>query len=208
MRRLLGLLYRIDVSGTEHVPTSGPCIIVSNHESITDPWILCLATPRRVRFMAKAELWRYPVIRWVMESYGTFPVERGSGDTGAMQRAGELLAAGELLGMFPRGTSKPAGNRRWHRGAARLALAHGAPIIPVRIENTRQVLPRRRMRVVVGEAIVVERTRPTIAAAAPSHVRRKRRSRPSLERVERSRARRRDRGRPDGIALVDPGAHP
>ena len=151
MRRLLGLFDRIDVSvQLEHVPTSGPCIIVSNHESITDPWILCLATPRRVRFMAKAELWRYPVIRWVMESYGTFPVERGSGDTGAMQRAGELLAAGELLGMFPRGTSKPAGNRRWHRGAARLALAHGAPIIPVRIENTRQVLPRRRMRVVVG----------------------------------------------------------
>jgi 1-acyl-sn-glycerol-3-phosphate acyltransferase len=165
LRRVLGLLYRIDVSGVEHVPSSGPCIIVANHESVTDPWIVCLATPRRVRFMAKAELWKYPVIRWVMESYGTFPVERGSGDTGAMERAGELLEAGELLGMFPRGTSRPTGNRRWHRGAARLALAYGAPIVPVRIENTRQVLPRRRMRVVVGAPIHVERTRPTIAAA-------------------------------------------
>jgi hypothetical protein len=57
---------------------------------------------------------------------GTFPVERGSGDTGAMTRAGELLAEGAVLGMFPRGTSKPEGNRTWHRGAARLALAHGA----------------------------------------------------------------------------------
>ena len=56
-----------------------------------------------------------------MEAYGTFPVERGNGDTGAMARAGELLAAGEILGMFPRGTSRPAGNRQWHRGAARLA---------------------------------------------------------------------------------------
>lgn len=79
---------------------------------------------RRVRFMAKAELWRYPPVRWAMEAYGTFPVERGSGDTGAMTRAGELLAEGTVLGMFPRGTSNPAGNRTWHRGAARLASKH------------------------------------------------------------------------------------
>jgi 1-acyl-sn-glycerol-3-phosphate acyltransferase len=165
MRALLARVYRIEVRGADRVPTSGPCIIVANHESITDPWILCLATPRRVRFMAKAELWRNPVIRWAMESYGAFPIDRGSGDTGAMDRAGELLAGGELLGMFPRGTSKPAGNRRWHRGAARLALAHGVTIVPVRMENTRQVLPRRGMRVIVGAPITVSQARPTIAAA-------------------------------------------
>jgi 1-acyl-sn-glycerol-3-phosphate acyltransferase len=165
LRWLLELIYRIDVRGVEHVPTSGPCILVANHESLFDPWILCLATRRRVRFMAKAELWRYPGIRWAMESYGAFPIERGSGDTGAMERAGALLEAGELLGMFPRGTSRPGGNRRWHRGAARLALAYGVPIVPVRMENTRQILPRRAMRVTVGDPISVERTRPTIAAA-------------------------------------------
>jgi 1-acyl-sn-glycerol-3-phosphate acyltransferase len=165
MRQLLARFYRIEVRGADRVPPAGPCILVANHESITDPWILCLATPRRVRFMAKAELWRNPVIRWAMESYGAFPIDRGSGDTGAMDRAGELLEAGELLGMFPRGTSKPAGNRHWHRGAARLALAHGVPVVPVRMENTRQLLPRRRMRVVVGEPIRVPRARPTIAAA-------------------------------------------
>ena len=57
-----------------------------------------------------------------MEAYGTFPVERGNGDTGAMARAGELLDEGEILGMFPRGTSKPDANRHWHRGAARRGL--------------------------------------------------------------------------------------
>jgi len=165
MRWLLRRFYRIDVRGAERVPTDGPCILIANHESITDPWFLCLATPRRVRFMAKAELWRYPMIRWVMNAYGTFPVERGSGDTGAMDRAGVLLEEGQVLGMFPRGTSKPAGRHTWHRGAARLALAHGVPIVPVRLENTRQVLPRKAMRVVVGEPIRVERSRPTIAAA-------------------------------------------
>ena len=100
-----------------------------------------------------------------MEPYGTFPGERGSGDTGAMARAGELLDQGELLGMFPRGTSKPDGNRVWHRGAARLALAHGVPIVPVTLVHTRQLLPRRSMAVLVGEPIVPERGRPTIAAS-------------------------------------------
>ena len=164
LRQVLTRLYRAEVRGAEHVP-AGPCILVANHESLIDPWILCLATPRRVRFMAKAELWRYPAIRWAMEAYGTFPVERGNGDTGAMSRAGELLAAGELLGMFPRGTSKPAGNRVWHRGAARLALAHGVPLVPVRLVATRQLAPRRPIRVLVGDPIEVTRERPTIAAA-------------------------------------------
>ena len=165
LRQVLTRLYRAEVCGAEHVPAAGPCIFVANHESLIDPWFLCLATPRRVRFMAKAELWRYPGIRWAMEAYGTFPVERGNGDTGAMTRAGELLAQGEVLGMFPRGTSKPSGNRAWHRGAARLALVHGVPIIPVRLVATRQFVPRRPIRVLVGNAIQVAPERPTIAAA-------------------------------------------
>jgi 1-acyl-sn-glycerol-3-phosphate acyltransferase len=165
LRQILIRLYRAEVSGAEHVPPAGPCIFVANHESLIDPWFLCLATPRRVRFMAKAELWRYPGIRWAMEAYGTFPVERGNGDTGAMTLAGELLAEGEVLGMFPRGTSKPTGNHIWHRGAARLALAHGVPLIPVRLVATRQLAPRRPIRVLVGTAIQVVPQRPTIAAA-------------------------------------------
>src|SRR5262249_34708025 len=82
LRRHLTRLYRVEIRGAEHVPLTGPCILVANHESLIDPWILCLATPRRVRFMAKAELWRYPGVRWAMDAYGTFPVERGNGDTG------------------------------------------------------------------------------------------------------------------------------
>src|SRR5213076_1961929 len=123
-----------------------PCILVANHESLLDPWVLCLATPRRVRFMAKAELWRHPGLRWATEAYGTFPVERGNGDTGAISRAGDLLEQGEVLGMFPRGTSRPTGNQNWHRGAARLALSLGVPLIPIRLVATRQLTPRKRMR--------------------------------------------------------------
>ena len=165
MRRVLRRLYRVRLRGAEHVPARGGCILVANHESVIDPWLLCIATPRRVRFMAKAELWRYPVVRWAMEAYGTFPVERGQGDRGAIDRAGALLDGGELLGMFPQGTSKPTGNRSWHRGAARLALAHGVPLVPVRLVHTRQVVPRRPVHVLVGPPIEVDRTTPTVAAA-------------------------------------------
>lgn len=165
MRAILGRLYRARIRGAEHIPATGGCILVANHESLIDPWLLCLATERRVRFMAKAELWRYPVVRWAMDAYGTFPVDRGTGDTSAMANAVRLLEQGELLAVFPRGTSKPAGNRIWHRGAARLALASGAPIVPVRLANTRQVLPRRPVEIAVGEPIAVDRARPTIAAA-------------------------------------------
>ena len=81
LRETLTRLYRVRISGAENVP-AGACILVANHESVIDPWFLSLATRRRVRFMAKAELWRYRPVRWAMEAYGTFPVERGSGDPG------------------------------------------------------------------------------------------------------------------------------
>ena len=164
LREALTRLYRVSVSGTERVP-AGACILVANHESVTDPFFLALATRRRVRFMAKAELWRYPLVRWGLNACGVFPVERGTGDTHAMERAGDLLIEGEILGMFPSGTSKPAGSRQWQRGAARLALASGAPLVPVRLLNTRQLLPRRPVQVRIGEPMAVERSRPTVVAA-------------------------------------------
>ena len=82
-----------------------------------------------------------------------------------MAHAGKLLTDGEALGMFPQGTSKPAGSRHWQRGAARLALAYGTPLVPVRLLNTRQLVPRRPVEVRIGQPIAVERHPPTVAAA-------------------------------------------
>jgi len=165
LRAALNRVYRVQVRGGERIPASGPCVIVANHESVIDPWFLALATKRRIRYMAKAELWSNPLTARIFDSWGAFPVERGAGDTGAMGRAGELLEAGELLGVFPRGTSKPDGNRIWHRGAARLAIAYGVPLLPVRLEATRALHRRGPVLILVGEPIVVPRARPTIAAA-------------------------------------------
>jgi 1-acyl-sn-glycerol-3-phosphate acyltransferase len=166
-RQIIKRLYNVRISGAERIPPSGPVILVANHESMFDPWILALATPREIRYMAKAELWRFRAVGGVLDSFGAFPVERGAGDATAISRAAELLRQGEVLGMFPQGTSKRLPSRPYHRGAARLALATGAPLVPVRLVGTRGFPHPGRppARLSVGEPIVVEPTTPTVAAA-------------------------------------------
>jgi len=115
--------------------------------------------------MAKSELFQPRLLGAAMRSLNAFPVERGGGDQAAMSEAGRLLAGGAVLGIFPQGTSKPERQIGWHRGAARLALATGAPLIPVRLMGTRPVPLPTSVRIVVGEPIVVPVARPTVAAA-------------------------------------------
>jgi 1-acyl-sn-glycerol-3-phosphate acyltransferase len=165
-------LYRVRIDGAEQVPPRGPAILAANHESLIDPWILGLVTPRPIRYMAKSELWNYPVLRNVMNGFGTFPIQRGAGDTDALGVAGRLLRDGEVLGIFPQGTCLPYRRRPWHRGAARLALATGTPLVPVALVGTEKALrPHRiklgrpRIRVLVGRPVEVARQRPTIAGA-------------------------------------------
>jgi 1-acyl-sn-glycerol-3-phosphate acyltransferase len=166
-RPLARWLYRVELRGTEHIPATGGVILVANHESLFDPWLLALATPRPVRYMAKSELWRHKVVGRALESFGAFPVERGAGDATAISNAADLLRRGEVLGIFPQGTSKQLERRPYHRGAARLALATGAPIVPVRLSGTRG-FPRpgrRGARVLVRSPILVEPAKPTLVAA-------------------------------------------
>lgn len=165
-------LYRVRIEGGDAIPAAGPVILAANHESLIDPWILGLATPRPIRYMAKAELFRHPLVRAVMNAFGTFPVERGAGDADALGIAGRLLREEQILGIFPQGTCLPYRQRPWHRGAARLALATGSPLVPVALVGTEKALrPHRirigrpRIRVLVGRPFEVAPQRPTIAAA-------------------------------------------
>lgn len=150
----------------------GPVVVVSNHDSLADPFFLGTALARSLRFVAKEELWANRLVGRMMDALGAIPVRRGRGDRDAMAAAAAALGRGEAVALFPQGTVLGAGDRAWHRGAARLALATGAPIVPVRIVGADRALPpgtrlprRARVRVVVGAPIVVEPGQPTIAAA-------------------------------------------
>lgn len=164
-RAFMRRAYRIEIVGAERIPEYGGAILAANHESIWDPFVLGVATPREIHYLAKAELFRSPIVARAMRSLNAFPVERGGGDRAAMSEAGRRLAAGELLGIFPQGTSIPERQNGWYRGAARLALATGVPLVPVRMTGTRRLPLPTRIRIVVGEPIAVAQERPTVAAA-------------------------------------------
>jgi 1-acyl-sn-glycerol-3-phosphate acyltransferase len=114
--------------------------------------------------MAKAELFERRWMAGIMQALGAFPVERGRGDVGAFAHAERLLADGQVVGIFPQGTSRQHTARPWHRGAARLALLTGAPLIPVHMTGTRAWPLRTRVRIAVAEPIRVTRAKPTIPA--------------------------------------------
>jgi 1-acyl-sn-glycerol-3-phosphate acyltransferase len=161
---LARLLYRIEIVGT--VPP-GPVIVAANHESMLDPPLLALVARQPLHFLAKVELWRYRPGAWLMDALGGIPIRRDRRDLLSVDRAEELLHAGESVAIFPQGTVQGGA---WTRGAARLALTTGAPLVPVRIIGTKRALSPGRIgfppiRLVVGEPIPVERAKPTVAAA-------------------------------------------
>jgi 1-acyl-sn-glycerol-3-phosphate acyltransferase len=164
-------LYRVEVEGADNIPRAGGCVLAANHDSSIDPALVALTTERPIRFIARAELWQ-PGLRRLLDALGAIPVRRGEGDHRAMRRARRLLEAGELVAIFPQGTVLRFKNRRYRRGAARVALTSGVPLVPVRLLGTAaafSIVPPRiglpKLRVVVGEPISVERQEPSREAA-------------------------------------------
>jgi 1-acyl-sn-glycerol-3-phosphate acyltransferase len=134
-------LYRLRAEGLEHLPEGG-FVLAANHISNLDPWPLGMPLfPRRqLRFMAKVELFK-PLLGTLLRNVGAFPVRRGESDREAMRTAIELVRAGEIVVMFPEGTRRRKGLRKRfqakaHTGAARIALAAGAPLVPAAVKGT------------------------------------------------------------------------
>ena len=153
-------LYRLRARGVEHLPEGG-FVLAANHTSNFDPWPLGvpLLPDRQLRFMAKAELFN-PIFTPILRGGGAFKVRRGEGDMEAMRTAIELVRHGEIVVMFPEGTRRAKGLRkkhvaRAHTGAARIALAAGAPLVPAAITGTDRLSRFERLRVAYGEPIDV-----------------------------------------------------
>jgi 1-acyl-sn-glycerol-3-phosphate acyltransferase len=169
VRSLARVLFHLSADGLEHLPRTGPAILVPNHVSWLDPIVLPLVLPRKPAFLAMEELWRMPVVGTVMRAYGplAIPLKRGTVDTSALKRALALLQQGALLIIFPEGGISPDGSlRRFHPGAALLAARSDAPLIPVAVSGTREALPLgslmprpRPITIRFGPAIVVESER-------------------------------------------------
>jgi 1-acyl-sn-glycerol-3-phosphate acyltransferase len=136
-RGFLRLWFRIRVAGVDHVPNTGPVILAPNHKNFLDPFFIGIVLRRRVRYMAKIELFTGP-LKWLLPRLGAFPVRRGEADEEALRTARALLAEEEIVVLFPEGTriAEPNALGSPHHGAGRLALETGAPIVPAAITGT------------------------------------------------------------------------
>lgn len=139
---------RLRVEGVDAVPQEGPFLVVANHDSQMDPVVIGLALRRRrrLRFLARASLWRIPALGPVMDRTDQIPIERGASDAGALDRAVAALAAGDGVGVFPEGRLSEGRQLRARRGVARLARAcPDAPVVLCAVEGTTDYVrfPRR-----------------------------------------------------------------
>lgn len=154
-------IFLVRVRGRRKVPRSGPFVVAPSHRSLMDIFFTGYITRRRIRFMAKQELFENRFLGWLITALGGFPVERGTADRTALRAAQQVLEYGEPLVVFPEGT------RRHGRdigdlfdGAVYLASRAGVPILPVGIGGSEQILasgrslPRpHKVAVVVGDPI-------------------------------------------------------
>jgi 1-acyl-sn-glycerol-3-phosphate acyltransferase len=135
-------IWPLKILGLEYVPRKGAAIIVCNHLSMVDPFVVGYSADRMVNFMAKEELFRVPVVGFLIRKVGAFPVDRARRDPASMRVALLVLKDDELLGMFPEGTRSTTGEMLELRtGALRLASRTRTPIIPAAVINTDHALP-------------------------------------------------------------------
>jgi 1-acyl-sn-glycerol-3-phosphate acyltransferase len=116
---------RLEVSGLEHMPSSGPVLLAGNHDSYWDPVAVGIAgLPRRqIRALAKSSLWKIRGLDRVLDGMGQIPIDRGAGDARALDRAIEELRGGACIGVFPEGTRSLGRELRARSGFGRLAAA-------------------------------------------------------------------------------------
>ncbi|RBM23229.1 1-acyl-sn-glycerol-3-phosphate acyltransferase [Prauserella sp. PE36] len=153
IRRVLApltrLVYRPIVVDADKVPPTGPVILAANHRSAADTFVIPIVTPRPVAFLGKAEYFtgKGPKARLMaafLSALGYVPVERGNAAAGlaALGAARRVLDDGGAFGIYPEGTRSLDGRlHRGHTGVGALALATGAPVVPVALTGTDRLLP-------------------------------------------------------------------
>ncbi len=171
--------FRMQRVGREHLPSSGPLLLASNHRSFLDPFVIGTLVRRPVYYMAKRELFEKRWQAWALNALGAFPVDRGTGDRDAMDTARAILARGDCVVVFPEGTRVrpgPLGDPR--RGIGRLALETGAPVAPVAVIGSDAVrrgwrIRPRKVRLRVGRPLrypTVESCSPALAGAVTDRI--------------------------------------
>ncbi len=126
------------IKGKNNIPEEGGFIAAGNHLHLVDPVVLSFAQRRQIRFMAKGELFKNPIVGTICRWYGAFPVQRGTADGGSIENSLNILEEGRVLGIFPEGTRVRSGEiGRGKTGVALLAYRSQKPIYPFAVYTKR-----------------------------------------------------------------------
>ncbi|MFH1454401.1 MAG: lysophospholipid acyltransferase family protein [Armatimonadota bacterium] len=140
IRFILKVSFDIKIIGYENLPQKEGVIISANHSSFWDPPTIGSLSTKKVRYMAKAELFKFKPFGWLISFVGAFPVERKSADKGALSKALELLKNNQILCIFPEGTRIKGGKKRKPLpGAAYLSVKAQVPVVPAAIIEDKKI---------------------------------------------------------------------
>lgn len=141
------LIYRVRGIGVKNVPREGPLVLAPNHFSQMDHFFVGVYLRRKIRFMAKSQLFGPPVLTYIYKHGGVFPIRRGHHDEEAFKTAYEILDQGEMLLVYAEGGRSRSGEMGTPKpGIGRIALESGAPIVPVAIHGSARVRGWKRLR--------------------------------------------------------------
>ena len=147
---LFHIVYRFEVHGMENIPKEGKAILCPNHIHMFDSISLVVKIKRMMYIMVKKELMSNFIGKWFFGHLGCFPVDRGTGDTKALETAEQHLNNGELLLMFPEGTRNGLlKGKKLKKGAAIIALETHSPIIPIGMKGT--FIPFSKVKINIGK---------------------------------------------------------
>lgn len=134
---ILKLCFRFKVEGLENIPQKTNFIVVANHSSFLDPFVIEAAIPKKIHCLVLRGLYHNLGLRWFLKLKEAVPIGKSS------EKAIDLLSKNEVVGLFPEGRRSPDGKlREFRRGAALLALKTGRPIVPCAILGAYGAFPR------------------------------------------------------------------
>ncbi len=140
------VVYRVRCTGREHIPRAGGALVLSNHQSHFDPILVGLGSNRRMNYLARQTLFRFPPFRWLINSLDAIPLDREGLGLNGLKETLRRIKRGEMVLMFPEGTRTHDGEvHALKPGFCALARRLNVPLVPVAVAGAFDAWPRTRM---------------------------------------------------------------
>ncbi|MBI2814319.1 MAG: 1-acyl-sn-glycerol-3-phosphate acyltransferase [Opitutae bacterium] len=142
-QNIYGMWFRGEVAGTGNFPSTGPFLIAANHASHLDPPLVGSQIAKQMRFFGRKSLWNNKLIAWWLDQVESIPVERDSGDVGAIKKVLQALKEDRAVVLFPEGTRSPDGRlQKPKAGVGMMACKSGVPVVPCRVYDSFAAFPK------------------------------------------------------------------